>query len=285
MARQRQRQRLQIVSCMVFLLGILPRITFSCEAFQLKNRRCVHRYHHQHHRRTLTTASSVVQDRRLGRSRLGLNELTAGDDDDDNDAQFMNIDNARKAMQKKDRGPGSYDPNDKFGEQFQREKINVGDPQLKVVDKERSVNSILQELAAIQRKGPQKYCILGTRHCSYLHQQIIELLYVSYKISIHCADGFAVPRVAPASADCLSHAHMRFPPFVNGSQSLRPCIIRQPRIHVRSRRHPRGYYSWSTACGTRRFTHCRVTTIHDKTNQRVTRIVEKSDGCHCHATK
>ena len=28
----------------------------------------------------------------------------------------------------------------------------------------------------IQGQGPSKYCILGTRHCSYLHQQIIELL-------------------------------------------------------------------------------------------------------------
>ncbi|EEC45495.1 predicted protein, partial [Phaeodactylum tricornutum CCAP 1055/1] len=43
-------------------------------------------------------------------------------------------------------------------------------------EKERSVTSILKELAAIQQQGPQKYCILGTRHCSFLHQQIIELL-------------------------------------------------------------------------------------------------------------
>eukprot|EP00536_Pseudo-nitzschia_multiseries_P002804 jgi/Psemu1/184371/e_gw1.39.130.1 len=42
--------------------------------------------------------------------------------------------------------------------------------------KDRSVTDILKELAAIQQQGPQKYCILGTRHCSYLHQQIIEML-------------------------------------------------------------------------------------------------------------
>ena len=41
---------------------------------------------------------------------------------------------------------------------------------------EYSIDSILKELAEIQRQGPKKYCILGTRHCSFLHQQIIELL-------------------------------------------------------------------------------------------------------------
>ena len=67
---------------------------------------------------------------------------------------------------------GGYDPSERIGV----EGINVGDPQIKVEEKEFSVTSILRELAAIQQKGPQKYCILGTRHCSYLHQQIIELL-------------------------------------------------------------------------------------------------------------
>jgi hypothetical protein len=45
-----------------------------------------------------------------------------------------------------------------------------------VKEKDWSVTNILKELAAINQQGPQKYCILGTRHCSYLHQQIIELL-------------------------------------------------------------------------------------------------------------
>jgi hypothetical protein len=67
---------------------------------------------------------------------------------------------------------GGYDP----GESLRREEVNVGEPQIKVIEKERNVTSILKELAAIQQQGPQKYCILGTRHCSYLHQQIIELL-------------------------------------------------------------------------------------------------------------
>lgn len=69
---------------------------------------------------------------------------------------------------------GEYNPAEKVTPK--RRQVNVGDPQIKVQDKERSVTSILKELAAIQQQGPQKYCILGTRHCSFLHQQIIELL-------------------------------------------------------------------------------------------------------------
>lgn len=73
-------------------------------------------------------------------------------------------------------GLGEYDPSE--GIRPEREVV-VGNPQLRVKEQDRSVTSILRQLAAIQQQGPQKYCILGTRHCSFLHQQIIELLYVS----------------------------------------------------------------------------------------------------------
>mmetsp|Transcript_18273 Transcript_18273/g.25750 ORF Transcript_18273/g.25750 Transcript_18273/m.25750 type:complete len:278 (+) Transcript_18273:155-988(+) len=69
---------------------------------------------------------------------------------------------------------GGYNPGDKL--ELQRESVVVGDPQIKVKKKEPSIEQILQELAMIQKQGPKKYCILGTRHCSFLHQQIIELL-------------------------------------------------------------------------------------------------------------
>jgi len=68
---------------------------------------------------------------------------------------------------------GRYDPYKKLD--IKREVL-VGNPQIRVKKDEISVTEILTELAAIQKQGPQKYCILGTRHCSYLHQQIIELL-------------------------------------------------------------------------------------------------------------
>eukprot|EP00594_Rhizosolenia_setigera_P012328 CAMPEP_0178959916 /NCGR_PEP_ID=MMETSP0789-20121207/12607_1 /TAXON_ID=3005 /ORGANISM="Rhizosolenia setigera, Strain CCMP 1694" /LENGTH=264 /DNA_ID=CAMNT_0020643073 /DNA_START=308 /DNA_END=1102 /DNA_ORIENTATION=- len=68
---------------------------------------------------------------------------------------------------------GGFKPGDKLP--GRGDKVLVGDPQIKV-QKEISVSNILKELAAIQAQGPRKYCVLGTRHCSYLHQQIIELL-------------------------------------------------------------------------------------------------------------
>ena len=73
---------------------------------------------------------------------------------------------------------GGYDPSEGISVSERiKEKSNVGNPQqVQTIEKEFSVTSILKELAAIQQQGPQKYCILGTRHCSYLHQQIIELL-------------------------------------------------------------------------------------------------------------
>ncbi|CAN0043505.1 unnamed protein product [Ectocarpus sp. 6 AP-2014] len=51
----------------------------------------------------------------------------------------------------------------------------VGAPQ-QVMEKEYSIEAILKELAEIQNQGPKNVCVLGTRHCSFLHQQIIELL-------------------------------------------------------------------------------------------------------------
>jgi hypothetical protein len=78
---------------------------------------------------------------------------------------------------------GDYDPTERLQPSRQ---VNVGDPQIRLQEKERSVTSILKELAAIQQQGPQKYCILGTRHCSYLHQQIIELLCVRVIHQVQC---------------------------------------------------------------------------------------------------
>ena len=72
-----------------------------------------------------------------------------------------------------------YDPSDKL--ELRQDKMNVGNPQIMVLEEnDMTVTDILRELAAIRQEGPQKYCILGTRHCSYLHQQIIELLYVKF---------------------------------------------------------------------------------------------------------
>ena len=40
----------------------------------------------------------------------------------------------------------------------------------------RGMDQILKQLESIQQGSPKNIVILGTRHCSFLHQQIIELL-------------------------------------------------------------------------------------------------------------
>jgi len=105
-----------------------------------------------------------------------LNAATMGtDSQDDGDSQTYGFNSPSIIKIGTDDGYdglGEYDPS----ENLPQNSPNVGDPQLRVKVKETSVTDILKELAAIQQQGPQKYCILGTRHCSYLHQQIIELL-------------------------------------------------------------------------------------------------------------
>jgi hypothetical protein len=44
------------------------------------------------------------------------------------------------------------------------------------LDSDFSVDTILKQLESIQQGTPKNIVILGTRHCSFLHQQIIELL-------------------------------------------------------------------------------------------------------------
>jgi len=71
---------------------------------------------------------------------------------------------------------GEYDFERKLG--LQRQTAVVGAPQA-ILEEDASLMNITQvmtELQAIQSQGPKKYCILGTRHCSFLHQQIVEML-------------------------------------------------------------------------------------------------------------
>jgi len=80
------------------------------------------------------------------------------DDNDDNDG-----DNGEKMLREEEEN-GESDSN------------GVRNVLTATAPKTITVSGILTELRAIQHQGPQKYCILGTRHCSFLHQQIIELL-------------------------------------------------------------------------------------------------------------
>jgi len=120
-------------------------------------------------------------------TRLLASPADANTEDDGNDSRESPAENSNKSITAEEAsdtsggmgdllnfsGLGEFDPNKKIPV---KREVLVGNPQLRVKKKEKSVTSILQELAAIQKQGPRKYCILGTRHCSYLHQQIIELL-------------------------------------------------------------------------------------------------------------
>lgn len=92
----------------------------------------------------------------------------------ESDEIYNNNDRVEESLTAMAVGVGEYDREEKLG--LERETANVGDPQQAVLDKPMNITSVLTELQAIQSQGPKKYCILGTRHCSFLHQQIVEML-------------------------------------------------------------------------------------------------------------
>lgn len=59
---------------------------------------------------------------------------------------------------------GRYDPTSSGTATMQRE------------ERDQSIEEILRQLESIQQGNPKKIVILGTRHCTFLHQQIVELL-------------------------------------------------------------------------------------------------------------
>lgn len=68
--------------------------------------------------------------------------------------------------------PGREDEfSDSNGDSLQKSNSKVA-----TLERDLSYDTVLQELSAIQQDGPRNVAILGTRHTSYLHQQIIELL-------------------------------------------------------------------------------------------------------------
>lgn len=81
---------------------------------------------------------------------------------------------ARRGTGRRGNDVGGFDPlKDKLPQK--RDTVVVGEPQ-KVKTESMNIEKVLAELQAIQSQGSKKYCILGTRHCSFLHQQIIEML-------------------------------------------------------------------------------------------------------------
>ena len=80
---------------------------------------------------------------------------------------------AAAAVNAKGGDVGDFSKEEKLG--LERETAVVGDPQVAQLET-MNITKVLTELQAIQSQGPKKYCILGTRHCSFLHQQIVEML-------------------------------------------------------------------------------------------------------------
>lgn len=86
-------------------------------------------------------------------------------------------------------------------------------------DSDFSVNTILKQLESIQQGTPKNIVILGTRHCSFLHQQIIELLSCAKPCrapasrTSRARDGASA---APASLACWAH------PAASFAQARRP---------------------------------------------------------------
>lgn len=123
---------------------------------------------------SVTGSSSVLSRMRSRKTALHASTDISSKDHRDsfqqyaNDAEYLGMVTAAGGG-----GLGDFNPDEKLG--LERETANVGDPQTKQLEP-MNITKVLTELQAIQSQGPKKYCILGTRHCSFLHQQIVEML-------------------------------------------------------------------------------------------------------------
>lgn len=114
-------------------------------------------------------------------------EISLADDDDDEVLEkFDNIRHRHllSVPYQKDPSPSPPSPSspppgredefaDSNGDSLQQPQ---GKGKVATLERDLSFDTVLQELSAIQQDGPRNIAILGTRHTSYLHQQIIELL-------------------------------------------------------------------------------------------------------------
>ena len=66
-------------------------------------------------------------------------------------------------------------PKMQSGTSLDKPQFGGGSGGTATLDGDFSVNTILKQLESIQQGTPKNIVILGTRHCSFLHQQIIEV--------------------------------------------------------------------------------------------------------------
>ena len=124
----------------------------------------------------VTGSSSVLSSMRSRKTALNVSN---GSSSNESDEPFpkdntINSDELELRVATGGGGVGGFKPGEKLG--LERETANVGDPQTAQLEQPMNITKVLTELQAIQSQGPKKYCILGTRHCSLLHQQIVEML-------------------------------------------------------------------------------------------------------------
>ena len=126
------------------------------------------------------SSSSVLSRMRSRKTTLNVFSADTNSNNNEIEGQYpdYNSDPNNEMMDSVDTtmaggGVGDYSKEDELG--LERETANVGDPQIAQLTP-MNITKVLTELQAIQSQGPKKYCILGTRHCSFLHQQIVEML-------------------------------------------------------------------------------------------------------------
>eukprot|EP00571_Detonula_confervacea_P002732 CAMPEP_0172326510 /NCGR_PEP_ID=MMETSP1058-20130122/56760_1 /TAXON_ID=83371 /ORGANISM="Detonula confervacea, Strain CCMP 353" /LENGTH=258 /DNA_ID=CAMNT_0013043309 /DNA_START=165 /DNA_END=941 /DNA_ORIENTATION=+ len=119
-------------------------------------------------------SSSVLSRMRTRETALHASTDSNSNESDESFLEYTNNSDELEELTVTTAGVGEYDREGKLG--LEREKANVGDPQTAQLEQPMNITKVLTELQAIQSQGPKKYCILGTRHCSFLHQQVVEML-------------------------------------------------------------------------------------------------------------
>ena len=261
--------------CSHFLLLLLPASAFVARHHALEGS-SIYPSRHTREGGPFRVSPALLRIRSCASNGISLSSTAEPLDEENNENDILGF--ATEEL-------GGFDPYEKFG----GKQIEVGDPQIKVKEKERSVTAILKELAAIQQQGPRKYCILGTRHCSYLHQQIIELLYVKWKRAVRMLGStlftLSCTKRNMSTVFIVIHFLTFCISFIPFPQSIRVSSFWESRLYIGSWWHTRGHDPRGVACRTAGSSDRRPSTVHGETDERVSSTLEKGGQSHRNATE
>ena len=102
-------------------------------------------------------------------------------------------------------------PKMQSGTSLDKPQFGGGSGGTATLDGDFSVNTILKQLESIQQGTPKNIVILGTRHCSFLHQQIIEVHAAHARLFFPRGARSACPPAA-RKCDALISVPARSPP-------------------------------------------------------------------------